>query len=281
MRSRRRIVGWGAAAALVYVAVALATFGPLGVPVRPLYDGVHDPGGLPYRWVDPPPEEEPFNLPPESGIGEIELTRQGSRDDDFRTLDLQAGIVFPPQAFGSQEGERRIVVTLEPVDPQALGPPPEGLEYQGNAYEITARYKRSEEPAPPLADECDPRARVYRCMTLILRTPFGSSGLYRMTDDGWTELPDTVEAQTDRFGDTPALGTFVAMGPEGTIAAGIAAREGGSGGVSTSDIMAIVLGAVAAIGGTLVFRWRAGKRSKPKRPVHRTKVKAPAGRRRR
>ena len=280
MRSRRSIIGWGASAALAYLATALTTFGPLGVPVRPLYDGIHA-GSLPYRWVDPPPEEAPFNLPPESGTGEIELTRQGSRDDDFRTLDLQAGIVFPPQVFGPQEGERRIVVSLEPLDPATLGLPPEGLEYQGNAYEITAGYKRSDEPAEPQAEECDPRARVYRCMTLILRTPFGSTGLYRMAGDGWTELPDTVEAQNDRFGDTPALGAFVAMGPEGTIASAIAARQGGSGGVSTSDIIAIVLGAAAAIGGTAVFRWRSGKRAKPKRPAHRTKVKAPAGRRRR
>ncbi len=279
MRSRRRIFGWGAAAALVYVAVALATFGPLDVPVRPLYDGVHGP--QPYRWVNPPPEEEPFNLPPEAGEGELPLGRRGSEAGDVRTLDLQAGIIFPDRAFGPERGADGIVVHVVPVDPAGLGPAPEGLEYQGNAYEMTARYRTSEDRARLVAEDCVARAdETFLCPTVLLRTPFGSSALYRMTGDGWQELPDTVEAGNDRFGDTPALGTFVAMGPEGTIAAGIAAREGGSGGVSTSDIMAIVLGAVAAIGGTLVFRLRAGKRS-PKRPVHRTKVKAPAGRRRR
>lgn len=253
--SRARALIAGGLVATAYLMVAAVTFSIADLPVRPFFDGPH--GAVPYRWIDPPPEEEPFNLPPQGGEGVVQLTARGSRDGDFRTLDLQAGVIFPPQAFEQEEGERRIQITITPVDPVGLAPPPTGQEFQGNAYAITARYARSKDPAPLAASECVPTAAVYTCASIILRTPFGAKDVVRHDGDDWVPLEAPTETGNDIFADTTSLGTFVALAPEGTIARAIEARnQVPRSGLPLRDVIAISLGTIATIAGTVIYRRR-------------------------
>lgn len=281
--SARAIAKTGAAVAAVYLAVAAVTFSLTDRAVRPLFDGVHG-GQVPYNWVNPPPEEEATSQPPQSITGEIRLTPSGSRAADFRTPDSQAGVVFFKEAFVPAEGERFIDVSITPLDPATVGEPPAGLEFQGNAYRYEARYRSSGQPAETAATDCDPTALVYVCSQIILRTPFGAFDIHRKTDDGWIALEDSQETGNDIFGDSVELGTFVASAPEGHTARAIKARNEvlfPQAGFPVRDMIAIGLGVIATVGGTIVYRRRlvSRKREEVKRRAAGRKYKPADGKR--
>ena len=237
-----------------YLATAALTFSLADIPVRPFFDGNHG-GLLPYRWVDPPESEVLFNQPPQTGGGEIRLTKKGSADDDVRTPDLQAGLILPETAFDPGPG-KAIEVEIVPLDPDEVGTPPAGQEFQGNAYRFEARYT-DDDPAELAADGCDVTAKVYRCATILLTTPFGAVDLARWSGDSWEPLTDPVETNQDIFADTHRLGTFVALAEEGRIASSVALRDGvPTSGTPLRDIIAIALGAFAVIVASIVYRTR-------------------------
>lgn len=237
---------------LAYLAVAALTFSITGLKVRPLFDGNH--AGIAYRWVDPPPSEEPFNLPPESGEGEVELTRRGSRDGEVQTLDLLAGVLFPSRAFAVPAGEEAISVSVEPLDPKTIGPVPAGKEFQGNAYAFAASYGASGDDAELRATSCDPTADVILCPTIFLTVPFGATDLARWDGNAWVPLPGMEESSPVVFADSPVLGTFVALAEEGRIESVLTVTP--ATGFPLRDVIAIVAGGVATIGLSFWYRRR-------------------------
>jgi len=259
----------------LYLVVAWATFGPGRLPVRPLFDGPHT--LQPYRWVDPPEDLAPTNEPAQSGSGRIELTKKGSEGNGFFTNDLQAQISIPKDVFEPRERERFVDLTFEPLDPDQLGAAPEGLEYQGNGYRIQAGYARAGKSARLAPTECVQEARAFTCVTIILRTPFGASDMARWDGRAWTLLGGNEAGGTDIYADSDALGTFVAVAEPGQRAR--QQQFGSPGGSSLGNIIAIVLGVLAAGGATVAYvaQRKARAREQMLQRAAGKKYKGPAG----
>ena len=89
--ARRRAVAWGLLSVAAYAALAgwSGRLSPLAR--RPLLDGIAP--GAPYRWVDPPADLAPTNVPPSAGDFRIRLGVGGSFPDVLITNDNQVTIV--------------------------------------------------------------------------------------------------------------------------------------------------------------------------------------------
>lgn len=195
--NRRRFF-WGLAAAGIYVAVAIGLAGD--GPVLPLYDiGPLPP--QPYRWVHPPPEFEQSNVPPEPTRQEVALSDTGSVSASVVTPDGQAAFVVREGSFAPRLGEIAVFVEIVPVDPATLGPPPDGLGYDGNAYRMTATYAKEGAPA-----------ELVKPGTVLLHAPLGGTHLLRNSRTGWERISNVtpVAQSLQVFGETDKLGSFVA-----------------------------------------------------------------------
>lgn len=198
---KRREAAVGLAAAAAYLAAAAALTGTGRLPVLPLYDGLAPPE--PYRWVKPPPELAQGNQRPLAGSRSLAVTPSGSETGSVSTGDGQAAIVVPAGAFPPGPGETLVRVSITPVDPAALGPPPDGMRFDGNAYRVEAFSGFGPDPA-----------MLVQTATIVLRYPVGATAILRRSGSGWTELPSTgAHASFQIFGDTAELGTFVAAAP--------------------------------------------------------------------
>lgn len=253
LRPPGRALAWGLAAAAAYAVLALIAFGPGGLPVRPLYDGLAPPQV--YRWVTPPEELAHQNVPPEPGAGEVALEADGSVPGQLSTDDGQARLVLPQGVFPSEEGATAVSLRLTPLDPATLAPPPEGVEFAGNAYRADATYVPSGAPAVP-----------QRNANIVLRYPTVASSLLRFTGSGWTEVPDPrdVPAGLQLFANIQEMGVYVAAGKP--------AQEDRS---TLVFILSAAAGVLALGLGLWVRRRSAGpKRTKP-RPPPRPRTPAP------
>lgn len=191
---------WGLAAAATYVLLSLAQLGPFGLPFRPLFDGLAPP--RPYRWVDPPPEFADENQPPLSGTLELVLGRMGSNADSLITGDGQAQVTFGDRVFRPAGEERAVRAQISPVDPAQFGPPPAGLPFNGNAYEVEAEYLPSGRPAP-----------VAREISMALRYPSHATVILRWDGGGWDRLETgLISANLTVFAATAELGVYVPAG---------------------------------------------------------------------
>jgi len=189
----------GLASAAAYLAIAAWTGG--GLPTaRVLYDGIAP--LPPYRWVRPPANLSQANEQPEPGAGSIALTLSGSEPRAITSGDDQAAVVLMRDAIAPKVGESSVRVTLTPLDPAPLPPPPAGMRLDGNGYRIAARYARSGAPAV-----------LRKPANVILRFPTTGTQLLRLTGGSWTLLKTTTlpPAMQD-VADTLDLGTFVAAG---------------------------------------------------------------------
>jgi hypothetical protein len=207
-----RKLGWGVAAVGVYLIVALTMRGAWQGNVRPLYDGLAPPA--PYRFAKPPSSLKPNNLPPLPGSGTVRLTSRGSEITTLATEDGQATISFETGSFPARAGQTAVRVTIRPRDPAAIGRPPDGLNYDGNAYAIAATYVPSGKPAPIATKSCPRVPSVTKlCPTVLLRYAFKATDLYRRSGSRWVSLDGTpLPGALSIFGETPALGVFVAVG---------------------------------------------------------------------
>lgn len=193
---RRRAL-WGVAAAAAYVAVALLL---PGRPIRPLFD-ITTP--QPYQWVNPPAIYAPGNIPPKPSTHTLELIATGSVAASFATSDGQAAIVLKEKTFAPRAGEKQVTITIAPLDPATVGPPPRGQRYDGNAYRFTALYARSRV-----------EAALTQPATVVLRFPIVATKLLRRDADRWTDLmANPVSASLQIFSDATKLDVFVAVGP--------------------------------------------------------------------
>jgi hypothetical protein len=197
---RRLVVAWGLAAAVAYLVIA--PFAWRGVPARLLYEGEVPPA--PYRWVHPPAALARDNQQPTGGSGQIGLNPTGSGSASILTDDAQAGIIFPHDAVAPQPGVTSATVTLTPVDPDTVAPPPPGYAFDGNGYRVEAAYSNGR----PIA--------LRRPVTPVLRYPRHATVLLRWSGGKWNML-DTkrVQAALQIFAASDQLGVFVAARPLG------------------------------------------------------------------
>jgi hypothetical protein len=200
---RARRLAPGLLLAAVYVAaVAITTRAGL-LPVRPLFDGQAP--VPPYRWVDPPPEFAEANVPPEPVEVSIEISDQGSRAASFGTPDAQALVTLPAGVVPPAAGAAAALVSVAPVDPDAVGPPPSDLRFDGNAYRIEIAYQPTGDPAELSAP-----------MTLVLRYPAHATVLLRRDGGRWTPLvTNQIRSTLQLWAGTRRPGVFVAAAPRG------------------------------------------------------------------
>jgi hypothetical protein len=198
--SARRLAP-GLLLAAIYVVAVMVTGRAGLLPVRPLFDGQAP--VPPYRWVDPPPEFAEANVPPEPVEVSIELSDQGTRAASFGTPDAQALVTLPAGAVPPAAGEAAALVSVGPVDPDEVGPPPSDLRFDGNAYRIEITYQPSGEPA-----------RLREPLTLVLRYPVHATVLVRRTGERWTPLvTNQVRSTLQLWVGTSQTGVFVAATP--------------------------------------------------------------------
>jgi hypothetical protein len=203
---RPKVLGWGLAAGALYVVVALASVRVWDLPPRPIFDGFAPPA--PYRWVDPPPEFAADNQAPLSGERTFPIAREAGAQT-VSTDDAQALVSVPSGAFASLTGTDMVVVTISPVEPLELGPPPEGLRLDGNGYRVEARHPETGAAVVPAQP-----------VIVFLRYPVHSDRVVRWTGDRWRALTSNIiPTSLEVYAETPDLGTFAAAAPETAVPA--------------------------------------------------------------
>jgi hypothetical protein len=146
--SRTRSLALGAALALAYLAVALLTPRITGHHVRPLFEGFTPPP--PYRWVNPPKEFAVGNQPPQPSSTDIDLGPTGSGPSGATSEDNQIVLNIPAGGIPPHPPDTKAIVKVTPFDPAKLGPLPNALRPDGNAYRVEMNYA-SGAPIPALA----------------------------------------------------------------------------------------------------------------------------------
>jgi len=240
----------GVAIAVLYVVVAQLSFRSGLAPTRPLYDGTGPPP--PYRWVTPPAELAATNTKPSSGSGTTPIGPKSAPAYNINTDDGQASIIFPPDGIVVVSGQKSVKLTITPLDPAKVAPPPPNLDYDGNAYEIMGIYQPSGNPIQIPNVACS-LTQANACATIVLRYAFNATKLYRLEGQTWTEVPSQrAGSALQIYGNTNTLGTFVAAGPH--VAGGKKPKS------QTGNIIAFAVGLVAILLGTFLARVRASRR---------------------
>jgi hypothetical protein len=133
----------------------------------------------------------------------IQLSDQGTRAASFGTTDAQAIVTLPAGAVPPAAGAEAALVSVEPVDPDAVGPPPADLRFDGNAYGVEIAYQPSGDPA-----------ELRAALTLVLRYPANATLLLRRDGSRWTPLvTNQVRSTLQLWGGTRRAGVFVAAAP--------------------------------------------------------------------
>ena len=241
--ARRRMAAWGAAAAFLYVATAVASVSLGLVHGRTLYDGLP---AQPYRWITPPLQRVRDNQKPDSIDTTTNINATGLPDpQSVSTGDLQATVIFekvdPKEYAPDKPTDMKVRIT--PLDPTTVGPRPAGRYFDSNAYRIEAVYPSG---TPVVQGNFD----------IVLTYGVHSTDIRRWNGAEWVPLekPSADRTALQIYSPTPALGTFVATGP------GDKPQEPGTG-ASKRVLVYVVLGLGAAVGvGAAIFT---GRRTKP------------------
>ena len=248
--SPRRILAIGLVVVAAYAGLA-AFSGHLSPLARgPLLDGIGPPQA--YRWVNPPADLAATNQPPATGEFHIPLDPKGSRPEVFVTSDNQVTIVVPSKAFAKQEGQIEVRLSVDPIDPATLDSPGTEVTVFGNAYQLTAFYRPSGDPAS-LALPMDlillypVTTNLHAATHQLLTSPDGTAWQQQ-------EGSDSLAAQQAE-GPMPELG-YVLVGGKGAASLS-ASPAGGGGGSSTTAIALIVAAAcLGLVGIGLLLRGR-------------------------
>jgi hypothetical protein len=123
----------------IYVAALGVTVALRTDQVRPLYDGFAPPAS--YRFVDPPPFFTPGNVEPAPTSESIALGTAGSAPAGIATPDGQFVISLGRGALPDARGASTVEVRVTPIAPAKLGPVPDGLRANGNAYRVEMSYQ--------------------------------------------------------------------------------------------------------------------------------------------
>jgi len=200
---QRRLFAPGLAAAAAYVAVAVLW--PSAPHGRMLYDGLTP--QPPYRWVRPPAGRAGDNEQPQPYATFVPLTGAGSAPAEFATDDLQATLTLPANVVAPRAGETKARVTLTPLDPTALAPPPSGRRFDGNAYRLDVVYDASGAPV-----------KLAGPVTVVLRYAVHATTILRLDSvdnkPAWVRVPTTVfTGSQEDLAHSDRLGVFVASNP--------------------------------------------------------------------
>lgn len=163
----------------------------------------------PYQWVHPPRELARDNRPPEPGQAARDLDPAGRSPGAVATGDAQCTVIFNDGAIAAGPLGRTITVTVTPLDPASLGPPPPGTRFDGNACRFEAVYGKG--GAVP---------RYNRPVTVVLRYATGGTQIVRAA--GGTPRWEAIH--TARYAghlhllvaDVTTLGTFAPVAPANT-----------------------------------------------------------------
>jgi hypothetical protein len=181
-----------------YLLVGALSFRDGLLPRAPVLDGLQPPA--PYQWVKPPPDRANDNKPPSAATGRIDLTSIGSAGS-HTTPDGQATIIFDSNSVPVPPGQTSVSVTITPLDPDKVGPPPPGgYHYDSNAYKFDATYEPSGQPLTTMT------------VTIVLSFATSADHIFHRNGSGWDPLPTTPAAQNQLFAPAHSLGTFVAAG---------------------------------------------------------------------
>jgi hypothetical protein len=229
----RRVGPLGAGLILlaVYAAAVVASL-PLGHGVRPLFEGIGPPPA--YRWVKPPPAFAANNVSPRPNESEVPLGPQGSDQAGVLSEDSQLVLNLPAHAIAPHPPDTSVKVRVNPIDPAPLGPLPQGLRPNGNAYQVRLTYQPSGQEAGALATPGN----------ILLTVPLTTAGLWFSVDGrAWQRIGNqTVPGQPVVGGPFSQPGYFLA----GTHIAP-ATKSGGGGSNVTGIVIAVVLTAALAI----------------------------------
>jgi hypothetical protein len=199
----RRVLVPGIAVIAAYLAaVAVMPPSPHG---RTLYDGLMPQS--PYRWIHPPAGRAADNEQPKPYTTFLPLQAGGSIPAEFATDDLQATLTLPANVVAPQSGETRARVTLAPLDPDTLAPPPSGRRFDGNAYRMDVVYDASGAPAT-----------LRGPVTVVLRYAAHATTILRLDRTGgkaaWVRLATTVyTGSQENLAHSDTLGVFVTSNP--------------------------------------------------------------------
>jgi hypothetical protein len=173
----------------VLYALVSAGYARLDDRARPLFDGFAPPP--PYNWVNPPREFRAGNQMPKPGSFEVVLTPTGSVVGGGSSQDGQMIFSIPAGAFPASPTDARVKVNITPVDPAVLGPPPPGLQPNGNAYRVDFTYQPSGTPLPALAVPADVFLVVPEPAQALLFSPDGRT---------WESLPSRPVGDPSQIG---------------------------------------------------------------------------------
>jgi hypothetical protein len=204
--------GWAAGGLLAAVALASVALGVVGG--IPLFDGLAPPAA--YRWVKPPPELRSGNKAPAGTVAPVALGPSGSTAVTVSTPDDQVLVSLAAGAFPPSAGQTGLQVSVEPLDPAPLPPPPAGIAVQGNAYRVVVSYV----PSGTTATASQP-------VDVTLRYPVDATKVILLagaaSEPAWKVLPTTLEsaslavdATTSQLGVMAAAGQSPASSPRRT-----------------------------------------------------------------
>ena len=117
------------------------------------------------------------------------------------TPDGQAQILFDSNSVPVPPGQTSVSVTIAPLDPDKVGPPPVGgYHYDSNAYRYDAVYEPSGQPLTTMT------------VTVVLSFATTADHIFHWNGSGWDPLPTTPAGQNQLFVPADRLGIFVAAG---------------------------------------------------------------------
>ena len=265
---RQRPLRVGAALAVLYAAVVVATSLTTGHPVRPLFDGAG--GATPYKWVKPPWYVGSANIKPGPSHTDVAFESGASPLIGITSEDAQIILNLPQGALPPRDGATAVRASFTPLDPKKLAKPPGGMRPDGNAYRVEMAYQPSGEPLGALTTSGNVVMVVPDEAEKMLFSPDGKS---------WSELP------THQLGDPQTVGS--AFNTPGYYLVGTSLPEftNPNQGSSTKRTVGIVLVVVAAalllgyVLPTILRRSRAAQAAQAARA--RTTAKRPVKKRRR
>src|SRR5262245_36842249 len=201
---RARALGAGVAVAIAYLASTFLSGHLSPLARRPLLDGLAPPTA--YRWVEPPPGLAGTNKQPENLSVDIGFGKNGSKTSVPTTGDAQVSLILPEGAFADAEGQRSVVVTIEPVAPSKVSPAGPPQHILGNVYELRAEYVPSGKKAP-----LQVLSTVVLVYPLLANNHGSHTVLWSRTGETWEPVQtDDLPSIQQAGGDLDALG-FVAV----------------------------------------------------------------------
>jgi hypothetical protein len=239
-----------------YVVTLLATMAASGGGVRPLYEGFSPPA--PYRWVKPPPPFASGNEPPKPSITDVGLQGGTSGQAGISTDDAQVVLNLGPGTIPPHASDTKVTVTITPLDPATLSPPPGPLRADGNAYRVEAVYEPSRQPVDRFAFPGD----------ILLTVPEpGHNMLFSPDGRSWQGLETQPVATSSVVAARLSQAGYFLGATSNPASTTTTARPGGSGSGGSTTGRAVIAALVVAGVAVALFAVPAVLRSRRGQPA--------------